>query len=847
MGDQQKFKNEELVLKVSSSYDRSIFKLDKYEQFISALCGAREYQKEAIRTALIYLAGGRYENLRSLALENYQLNNKLQERYGSFSEMENHLQLPTKLAGSIDLATGTGKSYVMYGIARILLAEGLVNRVLVLCPSVTIETGLTKKFLELSGQSDLIELLPSDSKIINPHIINGTETIEDGMICIENSHATLPHVKSSIRDSLAGKGSKTLVLNDEIHHVYNKTFGNSSINKVLKKWKEFLLDPRFEFHMMLGFSGTCYVDNDYFSDVIYRYPLLNAIEQGFIKSIEYVSEDSSEDQSEKFQKIYDNHIENKTMRYRKVKPITILVTQDISKCKLLTTDLVNFIAEKENISIDKAEKKVLIVTSSREHQINIRALVDVDHFNNQVEWITSVSMLTEGWDVKNVFQIVPHEERAFNSKLLIAQVLGRGLRVPEEYKGERPVVTVFNHDNWSKRIKHLVEEVMEYDRKIFSYPILKHEDYNFQLHNIEYGKPQIVSNVDYDKKGEYDFDKGYITLGSQVHSLERQTVYEQALSGNSRTKTTLIKFKMFSVNEVAEAIFNRLRSIDMENEGETDYSEKFNLQWLINLINKSIKPEWGTDGLVSEENRQRIYKAFNVLSRQSSKVIRYQMTPENVVTINTIERPKDNIGFSSLRRADVRVFYDENTLIMSDEETKTNINDALEDWGLDKSFHRIENSFLLKTSLNLVIANHEPEYKFIRNLLKPENADSLDAWIKSTDQSFYAIEFGWRKGEHTERSQFNPDFFLKKGNDILVIEIKGDEEIEEASRENKGKYRDAKAHFERLNNLQDQYSYYFHFLTPKDMDKFFKFLRDEIYQSFVSDLDVALENPTDIS
>ena len=31
---------------------------------------------------------------------------------------------------------------------------------------------------------------------------------------------------------------------------------------------------------------------------------------------------------------------------------------------------------------------------------------------------------------------MPHEERAFNSKLLIAQVLGRGLRIPEEYKGD---------------------------------------------------------------------------------------------------------------------------------------------------------------------------------------------------------------------------------------------------------------------------------------------------------------------------------------------------------------------------------------------------------------------------
>jgi len=40
---------------------------------------------------------------------------------------------------------------------------------------------------------------------------------------------------------------------------------------------------------------------------------------------------------------------------------------------------------------------------------------------------------------------VPHEERAFNSKLLIAQVLGRGLRVPKEYESEQPELIVYNH------------------------------------------------------------------------------------------------------------------------------------------------------------------------------------------------------------------------------------------------------------------------------------------------------------------------------------------------------------------------------------------------------------------
>jgi type III restriction enzyme len=60
---------------------------------------------------------------------------------------------------------------------------------------------------------------------------------------------------------------------------------------------------------------------------------------------------------------------------------------------------------------------------------NLVALKHVDDPASSVEWIVSVSMLTEGWDVKNVFQIVPHESRAFSSKLLIEQVLGRGLRI----------------------------------------------------------------------------------------------------------------------------------------------------------------------------------------------------------------------------------------------------------------------------------------------------------------------------------------------------------------------------------------------------------------------------------
>jgi type III restriction enzyme len=226
------------------------------------------------------ISWGRYSNLRELAEENYRSNHALAERFGAFQEMERHLQLPDQLSCSVDLATSTGKSFVMYAIARIMLACGAVDRVLILCPSVAIEKGLTDKFRYLSSDPEFAafkELLPSDSVVRNPQIINGTESIINGSICIENYHATLDNAQSSIRDSLGGKGARTLVLNDEVHHVYNSSGNNQ------KRWKEFLVDPAFGFHYMAGFSGTCYIGNEYFSDVITRYSLRESIEQGFLK------------------------------------------------------------------------------------------------------------------------------------------------------------------------------------------------------------------------------------------------------------------------------------------------------------------------------------------------------------------------------------------------------------------------------------------------------------------------------------------------------------------------------------------------------------------------------------
>jgi len=829
MLERQTFQNKDLVLKVSNSYDPKRLDPNKYEAFLDALCGDREYQKEAIRVTLRYFLGGEYKSLKELAEENYHNNPKLQEKYSSFEEFLSHLQLPNKLSCSLDHATATGKSYVMYGIARIMLAEGAVDQVLVLCPSNTIEAGLTEKFRSLSADRTLKDLLPADSKIANPRIINASNTIQKGDICIENIHATYINTKSAIEDSLTGKGERTLVLNDEAHHLMSPS------DTALKKWKGFLLDPKYGFQFIVNVSGTCYIGDDYFTDVIHRFSLRDAIEAKFVKSIRYVAEDSSGSEDEKFQKIYDNHIENRTVKYRKVKPITILVTKNIAACKRLTDKLIAFLAKKEEITKEQAAEKVLIVTSAGEHKSNIPILRRVDDKDNPIEWIASVSMLSEGWDVKNVFQIVPHEERAFNSKLLIAQVLGRGLRVPEVYKGNQPVVTVFNHDKWSRNIKHLVDEVLEIEKRIHSYPVEKKEDYNFDLHNIDYKRNE--EPVEYPQEDPYELlKKGYITYSSQAEAVEKSTTYVRAVSGEQEVKKTLIEFKMYSVEEVAHDVFNRLLIFDQE--AGTEYSKNFPKGKIEQIIRKSLEEIKDKSGKVSEANRNQTLAAFGVVRRKGAKSLRLKIEAKDLVKVNTSEIKEDSLGVGSLRR-DSTVFWDDYSMSTGEEADRKLLKELEEDESLPRSaLIKIANKYNFKTPLNVVFASYKPERKFIQGLTSDEVARAIDAWIKSLDVGFYSIEYSWRKGEHPKQGSFNPDFFIKKANDIIVVEIKMDNDV---SDENKAKLRYAKEHFERVNDLQKEQVYYFKFLSPKSFDLFFKALRNGAYKDFKSELEVKLE------
>lgn len=206
---------------------------------------------------------------------------------------------------------------------------------------------------------------------------------------------------------------------------------------------------------------------------------------------------------------------------------------------------------------------------------------------------------------------------------------------------------------------------------------------------------------------------------------------------------------------------------------------------------------------------------------------------------NTGRINKNSIGVGSLRRSGT-VFWDDYSLTNGDEQDRKLLKELVEikEDGELIDIVKVENRYNFKTPLNMALSSYKPERKFIQGLIKSDNAKAIDAWIKSLDVGFYSIEHSWRKGEHPKQGSFNPDFFIKAGNDIIVVEIKMDGDV---SGENKANLRYSKEHFARVNKLQKEQRYYLKFLSPESYDLFFKSLREKTYKDFRSELEAKLE------
>ncbi len=119
MEDIKIFKQSDLILDVNQNFNPEILNLDEWEWFLDVLCGNRDYQKKAIKNAIIFMASEEYTNIEDLVLDNYKRKPELQLRYPKIEDYLNSLQIRDKLHANIDLATGTGKSYVIYVLLKL--------------------------------------------------------------------------------------------------------------------------------------------------------------------------------------------------------------------------------------------------------------------------------------------------------------------------------------------------------------------------------------------------------------------------------------------------------------------------------------------------------------------------------------------------------------------------------------------------------------------------------------------------------------------------------------------------------------------------------------------------------
>ncbi|MCP4405865.1 MAG: type III restriction endonuclease subunit R, partial [bacterium] len=109
-----------------------------------------------------------------------------------------------------------------------------------------------------------------------------------------------------------------------------------------------------------------------------------------------------------------------------VKPFMLVIARDTVHAKALL-DLI----QSEDFFEGRYREKVIQVDSStkgKKEDEFIERLLAVERRDEPTEIVIHVNMLKEGWDVTNLYTIVPL--RAANARILIEQSIGRGLRLP---------------------------------------------------------------------------------------------------------------------------------------------------------------------------------------------------------------------------------------------------------------------------------------------------------------------------------------------------------------------------------------------------------------------------------
>lgn len=352
------------------------------------------------------------------------------------------------------LATGVGKTRLMGAFITYLhLAHGL-NNFFVLAPNLTIYNKLITDFTPNMPKYVFkgIAEFASDA----PEIITGDNyearagTLFDELIRCKVNIFNISKINSEVRggksprikrlseyigesyfDYLAGLEDLVLLMDES--HRYRASAGVRAINE---------LKPV----LGLELTATPYVETSRgpvdFKNVILNYRLASAMADGFVKEPAVVTRKNFNPVGMSAEEIERLKLEDGVRLHESVKveletyaretenpivkPFLLVIARDTTHAKQLVQ-----LIQSDGFFEGHYKTKVIQVDSSKtgaEEDEMVRSLLAVESTEEPTEIVIHVNMLKEGWDVTNLYTIVPL--RAANARILIEQSIGRGLRLP---------------------------------------------------------------------------------------------------------------------------------------------------------------------------------------------------------------------------------------------------------------------------------------------------------------------------------------------------------------------------------------------------------------------------------
>ena len=236
------------------------------------------------------------------------------------------------------------------------------------------------------------------------------------------------YIGQSYFDYLAGLPDLVMIMDES--HRYRASAGARAINE---------LKPI----LGLELTATPFVETAKgaipFKNVIFDYPLGKALKDGFVKEPAVVTQKNFQPQQHSPAdlegiKLRDGihlheNVKVELETYARqtgnpiVKPFVLVIARDTTHARSLLE-----LIQSEKFFEGRYAAKVIQVDSSTKEDEVIERLLVVESPAEPTEIVIHVNMLKEGWDVTNLYTIVPL--RAANARILIEQSIGRGLRLP---------------------------------------------------------------------------------------------------------------------------------------------------------------------------------------------------------------------------------------------------------------------------------------------------------------------------------------------------------------------------------------------------------------------------------